>query len=76
MHPSLIHVTCTLEFLFQLFDSVVEHLLSVHGEDIQEKEIEVENLAKVSAYLYAMTSTIARYENTFIFFDYYKKLLE
>ena len=61
VHPSLVHVACTLEFLFQLFDSVVEHLLSVHGEDIQDKEIEVESLAKVSTYLYAMTSTIARY---------------
>ena len=65
VHPTLYHSAVILEKCFEDFDNQVEMLLFRYGVNIQRKELQIERLAKAATYLYAMTSTLARF--VFIF---------
>ena len=65
VHPSLVESAKILERLFILFDGTVESAMAKYGVDIQHQELDIERLAKVATYLYAMTSTLARASRTY-----------
>jgi len=60
VHPSLADIAQKLEKMVLEFDRAVEHQLELHGADIQLAEIDVGRLARISSYLYAMISALAR----------------